>query len=40
MSAVIIYFSAGGRTAGVAKELKEFMDADIFEIMLPQSHRL
>ena len=33
MSAVIIYFSAGGRTAGVAKELKEFMDADIFEIV-------
>ena len=33
MSAVIIYFSAGGRTAAVAKELKEFMDADIFEIV-------
>ena len=33
MSAVIIYFSAGGRTAGVAKELKAFMDADIFEIV-------
>ena len=33
MSAVIIYFSAGGRTAAVAKELKEFTDADIFEIV-------
>ena len=33
MSAVIIYFSAGGRTAAVAKELKASMEADIFEIV-------
>lgn len=33
MSTLIIYFSAGGRTANVAKEFKESIESDIFEIV-------
>ena len=38
MSVLVAYFSAGGRTAKVAKEFAEKIGADVFEIVPEQPY--